>query len=50
MKSPKAAENVDKTGDFWIQFINRVRKLEAPLTKNLLNLINRPLSVQWTEI
>ena len=38
-KLPKAAENVDKTGDFWLHFIDGVWKIEAPLTKNLLTLI-----------
>ena len=38
-KLSKAAENVDKTGDFWLHFIDRVWKIDAPLTKNLLTLI-----------
>ena len=33
-KLPNAAENVDKAGDFWLNFSDRVWKIEAPLSKN----------------
>ena len=33
-KLPNAAENVNKTDDFWLQFGDRVWKIEAPLIKN----------------
>ena len=39
-KLPKAAENVDETGDFWLHFSDRTWKIEAPLTKKKSSLLS----------